>query len=212
MNRTRLIFTALGLMTIALSVAAQTRPQTPAARPTATPTPRPAANAAVPDTRIALIDTGMFGDEKTGIFIYVDAEKKVQAEFQTRTTELQNGQTRLGTLATEIQTLMKAPVPDQKTIQAKRDEGERLQQDLNTKKQRLDEDISKRYQEVISPISTQIGQAIDQFARQRGITMTLDISKILPAILTALPATDLTQTFIDEFNRTHPRPAASPKP
>jgi Skp family chaperone for outer membrane proteins len=212
------------LAMMAISVMAQ-RPQsaaprpspTPFPRPSPTPLPRPAAtpvagNAAVPESRIALIDTGMFGDEKNGIYLYVDAAKKVELEFQPRTTELQNLQNRLSTLATDIQTLLKAAAVDQKTVQAKQAEGQRLQQDFTTKKERLDEDVSKRYQQVISPISNQIGAAMDQFARQRGITMTLDISKLLPAILTAVPAIDLTQAFIDDFNRNHPRTAPAPRP
>src|SRR5258707_11504480 len=102
----------------------QTHPQAAPPRPTPTPAPRPApppaaTNAPVPDSRIALIDTSMFGDEKNGIWRYVDAAKSVQAEFKARTDDLQSIQTRLNALATEIQTLMKAPVPDQKAIQAK---------------------------------------------------------------------------------------------
>lgn len=227
MNRNRLIFAApilVAMMTI--SVMAQTRPLTTAPKPTPTPLPRPAAtplprpsptplagNAAVPESRIALIDTGMFGDEKTGIFLYIDAAKKVELEFRPRTNELQNLGNRLNALATEIKTLRQSAVVDQKTIQAKQAEGERLQQEANTKKERLDEDLSKRYQQVITPISNQIGSAMDLFARQRGITMTLDISKLLPAILTAIPTIDLTQTFIDDFNRSHPRPVTpAPRP
>jgi Skp family chaperone for outer membrane proteins len=218
MNRIRIIFAATVLWaTLAMSISAQTRPQTTPARPTPTPTPRPAAtpaaaNATVPESRIALIDTGAFSDEKNGIFLYIDASKKVQAEFQPRNQELQNGQNRLETLATEIQNLMKAKVVDQKTIQAKQTEGERLQQELTTKKERLDEDLAKRYQQVVSPVSTQIGSAMDQFARQRGITMTLDMSKLMPAILTAVPAIDLTQAFIEDFNRSHPRSGVAPRP
>lgn len=222
MNRNRLIFAALILVAMmGISVIAQTRPLTtppkPAATPTPTPAPRPAPtpvanNAAVPDSRIALIDTGMFGDEKNGIFLYVDAAKKVELEFRPRTTELQNLGDRLNALAAEIKTLRQAAVVDQKTIQAKQAEGERLQQEFTTKKERLDEDVSKRYQQAISPISNQIAAAMDQFARQRGITMTLDISKLLPAILTAVPAIDLTQAFIDEFNRKNPRIAPAPRP
>ena len=234
MNRIRLIFAALIFVVImAISVVAQPRPQTAAPKPTPTPLPRPAAtplprpaatplprpaattvplNVAVPESRIALIDTGMFGDEKNGIFRYVDAARSVQLEFQPRTTELQNLQNRLNTLANEIQTLMKAAVVDQKTVQAKQAEGERLQQEFNTKKDRLDEDVSKRYQQVVSPISNQIGAALDQFARQRGITMTLDISKLLPAILTAVPAVDVTQAFIADFNSKNPRTGPAPRP
>src|SRR3979409_2242906 len=147
MKRLFLIYAALTLMTI--EVSGQTRPLTGAPRPAATPAPRPATtpvatNAPVPDSRIALIDTSMFGDEKNGIWRYVDAAKSVQAEFKTRTDELQSIQTRLNALATEIQTLMKAPVPDQKTIQAKQQQGATLQEEGKTKKDRLDEDVSKR--------------------------------------------------------------------
>jgi Skp family chaperone for outer membrane proteins len=215
----RLILVHAVLMLSSISVLGQPRTQTVAPRPTPTPAPRPAATPAastapVPDSRIALIDTTMFGDEKNGIWRYVDAAKSVQAEFKTRTDELQSIQNRLNTLATEIQTLMKAPVADQKTIQAKQQQGESLQTEGKTKKDRLDEDVSKRYEQVIAPISSQIGAAMDVFARQRGITMTLDASKLLPAILTVVPATDLTQAFINDFNSKNPRtgPAPAPRP
>ena len=215
MKRLSFAYAALILMTVC--VTGQTRPQTTGPRPTPTPAPRPAAtpvatNAAVPDSRIALIDTAMFGDEKNGIWRYVDAAKSVQAEFKSRTDELQNIQNRLDALVTEIQTLMKAPAPDQKTIQAKQQQGASLEAEGKTKKDRLDEDVSKRYEQVISPISNQIGAAMDQFARQRGITMKLDTSKLLPAILTALPSTDLTQAFIAEFNSKNPRTSPTPRP
>jgi Skp family chaperone for outer membrane proteins len=221
MNRDRLIFAALTFVAMITVVAAQTRPVTtpsrPAATATPTPAPRPAAtpvagNTPVPESRIALIDTGMFGDEKNGIFRYVDAAKTVELEFRPRTNELQNLENILNGLAAEITKLRQATVVDQKTIAAKQAEGEHLQQEYTTKKTRLDEDVSKRYQQVISPISSQIGAAMDLFARQRGITMTLDISKLLPAILTAVPAMDLTQAFIDDFNRKNPRTAPAPKP
>lgn len=207
----KLIFAALILITTtAFAVVGQTRPQTTPPRPTPTPLPRPAAtpapsNAPVPDSKIALIDTSMFGDEKSGIFRYIDAAKSVQAEFQTRTNELQSIQNRLGVLVTDIQNLSKAPVVDQKAIQAKQQQGATLQNEFTTKKNRLDEDVSKRAEQVIAPISQQIGQAMDQFVRQRGITMTLDMSKLLPAILTAVPAMDLTQAFIADFNSKNPR-------
>ena len=209
MNRNRLMIAVLMLMAMmTISVMAQPRPQsTP--RPSATPV---AVNAMVPECRIALIDTAVFADEKNGIFLYIDAAKKVELEFQPRTNELQNLGNRLNTLATEIKALRQSAVVDQKTIQAKQAEGERLQQEATTKKERLDEDVSKRYQQVISPISNQIGAAMDQFAQQRGITMTLDVSKLMPAILTAVPAVDVTQAFIADFNSKNPRTGAAPRP
>ena len=209
----KVIFATFVLITsMTFAVVGQTRPQTtptPAPRPAATPA---ATNAPVPDSKIALIDTSMFGDEKNGIFRYVDAAKSVQAEFKPRTDELASIQNRLNGLATEIETLMKAPAPDQKTIQAKQQQGGSLQAEFKLKKDRLDEDVSKRYEQVIAPVSNLIGAAMDQFARSRGITMTLDMSKMLPAILTAVPAIDLTQAFIAEFNSKNPRTTPTPAP
>src|SRR5437868_10747928 len=105
---------------IAVSVIAQTQ------RPTPTPTPvaRPAAtlavaNTPVPQSRIALIDTTAFGDEKNGIYRYVDAARAVQNEFKTRTDEIQNLGNRINALGNEIDALMKVTPVDQKTVQSK---------------------------------------------------------------------------------------------
>jgi Skp family chaperone for outer membrane proteins len=196
---------------VAVCVAAQT--PAPAPRPSATPVANP--NAPVPQSKIALIDTSAFGDEKNGIYRYVDAAKMIQNEFKTRTDEVQNLETRLNALANELDALTKATPVNQQAVQAKQQQGQTLQAEYNTKKAKLDEDLGKRYEQVVAPISTQIGQAMDQFANQRGITMTLDISKMLPAILTAVPAVDLTQAFISDFNSKYPRtaaPAPAPKP
>lgn len=204
----------------ALSICGQVRPTpTPAtARPTPTPisprpnvaptqSPPPAQNlvVAVPPSKIAVIDTGIFSDEKVGIFRVIDAAKSLESEFRARQQELQAAQTRINTLVEDIRKLRQANVVDQKTIQAKQDEGLRLQQDFDVKKQRFQEDYERRYGQVMGPVSQQIGKAMDEFAAQHGITMTLDVSKMLPAILTALPTVEVTAAFIAEFNRKNPR-------
>ncbi len=191
-------------------VISQPRPTpTPAAQPRATPSPAPT-NMPVPPSKIAVIDTSMFGDEKNGIFRYVDATRSVANEFKVRSDELQNLEKRLTTLATEIETLMKASSVNKPVVDAKQQQGQALQAEYNAKKTKLDEDVSKRYDQVVSPISRQIGAALDQFATQRGVTMTFDVSKILPAILTLAPAVDLTQAFISDFNSKNPRTGAPP--
>jgi len=188
---------------VAISSSAQTRPG--AAPPKQTAPPAQAnANAAVPATKIAFIDTTTFGDDKVGIKRYVNAVKGLEREFIPRQTELVDMQTRIKALADEINKLSSTAGVDPKTIAAKRDEGERLQRDIKYKKDQADADLAKRYQEVVSPISTDIGKAIDQFAAQRGITLVLDFSKLVQGILTLSPATDVTQAFINEYNRTHP--------
>ena len=214
MIRTTLLSLCLILLGAEVTAIAQVRPSptplgTPVRPPTQTQSP-PAADAAVPPSRIALIDTSMFGDEQKGIFRYVDALKTIQPQFAAANQELVGLQNRINALIEEIRKLRAAPSPDQRAIQTKQEEGARLQEDFDTKKQRFDQDVSKRYREVTAPISEQIGKAMDQFARERGITMTLDISKLLPAMLTALPSVDVTEAFIADFNRKNPRTGAPP--
>ena len=206
MRNIRILAAALMLAAIvAVSASAQTRPAaTTPARPAAT---TPATNnGPVPETKIAFIDTSAFGEEKGGITRYVTAVKSLEREFDPRQKELQAMQTRITAIADEIGKLSGNAVVDPKTIQAKQEEGARLQRDLKYKKEQADADFAKRYQEVVSPISADIGKVLDQFATARGLTMILDISKLAPAILTVNQNMDVTAAFIAEYNS---RPATA---
>lgn len=221
MNRIRFIAANLILMAVlAVAASAQVRPGTATPRPTPPrPMPTPAAqtpvpttqtpppsNLPVPATKIALVDTSMFGDDTKGIVRFVNALKIVDREFQPRQTELTNLQTRIQAIVNDLDKLRGNSVVDQKSIRDKEIEGERLQTEFNTKKEQGDAAYSKRYSEVVGPVSTDIGKALDQFTSQRGITMTLDVSKLMPALLTLNPATDITAAFIAEFNSKNPAP------
>ena len=206
----RIFVIAAGVLVLAsasVSALAQTRPAAagPATATTpATQQPTPVAAAPVPATRMALVDTTLFADEKTGIVRYVRAAKSVQAEFVPKTAELQTLQTRIKALADEITKLSGAPVVSQETIKAKQDEGERLQRDLKYRQEQVSADFEKRMDQVVSPVSADIGKALDLYASQHGLTMILDVSKLLPAILTVNPAVDITAAFIAEYNRKNP--------
>lgn len=204
-----IVLTVIGVVAVAANAQTARPTPTPAVASRPTPTPAPT-NAPVPQSKIAVIDTQMFGDDKNGIYRYVDATRSVANEFKTRSDEVTNLANRLNALVAELDTLTKAKPVNTTVVNAKQQQGAALQEEYNTKKAKLDEDVGKRYDQVVSPVSRQIGAALDQFATQRGITMTLDISKLLPAILTLMPAVDLTQAFISDFNSKNPRTAAAP--
>jgi len=208
MKRVFIVTVGFVILSISVLAAAQTRPAptTTAPRP-ATPQPTPAAPVAavaVPNSKIAVVNTDAFRDDKVGITRYLKAVASLDAEFKVRNDELNNLQARLKTIADEINKLSNSPVVSQQTIQAKQDEGERLQRDLKYKKEQADADFKKRYSDVVLPISTDIGNALIEYANQRGITMVLDISKLEPAVLSLNPATDVTLAFIADYNSKHP--------
>ncbi len=59
------------------------------AQPRTTTTPASTQTGSMPETKIALVNTDEFADEKTGITRLVNAMKRVDGEFQPRRTELQ---------------------------------------------------------------------------------------------------------------------------
>lgn len=175
--------------------------------PTSTPTPaQGGGNAAVPASKIAFVNTEAFRDEKTGITKWIVAVKSLQREFDPREKELLALQNRIQTIAKEIETLSASNVVDQKTVIAKQEEGARLQRELKFKKEEGDAAFQKRYEDVVGPISKDIGTALDAFARQRGITLVLDLSRLaqMGAILSADTSTDVTAAFISEYNSKNP--------
>jgi Skp family chaperone for outer membrane proteins len=188
-----------------------TRPTgTPPARPAATPATTTApTNVVVPESKIALVDTEAFGDEKTGIVRFVEALRSLQREVKPKQDEMLAIQTKMQQLAKDIDTLSKSAVVDPQSVRAKQDEGGRLERELKYKKEDYDAIMQRRYREVVGPVSTDIGKELDVFAAQRGITMVLDVSKLLPAILTAKNETDITIAFIAYYNAKKPATAAA---
>jgi Skp family chaperone for outer membrane proteins len=180
-------------------------PQSTPMRP-AVPQPAPVAGPAnVPASKIAFVDTTVFGDEKAGIKRYINAVITVQKAFEGKNTELLNLQSQIKAIADEINKLSaNNSIVSAETIRAKQGEGERLQRDLKYKKEQAEADFQKRYTEVVGPVSSDIGNALTQYASQNGLTMILDISKLLPAVLTVNPAMDVTQAFIADYNSKHP--------
>src|SRR6266550_1776918 len=207
-----LLASATLLAIAALSTQAQvTRPATNVAppRPTATPAAgTTSATVAVPDSKIALVDTEAFGDEKAGIVRFVNSLRTLQSEMKPKQDELLTIQAKIQQLSKDIDTLSKAAMVDPKTIQAKQEEGARLEREFKYKKEDFDALTQKRYRDVVGPISADIGKELDVFATQRGVTMVLDVSKLMPAILTAKNEMDITVAFIAYYNAKYPATAA----
>jgi|SRR4029453_5283536 Skp family chaperone for outer membrane proteins len=220
MNMSRIIVIAAAFLILigaSIPTAAQTRPaasptpsrpvapQTTPARPAVTQPAPVAAPANVPAAKIALVDTTVFGDEKAGIKRYLAAVTTVQKGFEGKSTELRNLQSQIKAIADDITKISANPaIVSPESMRAKQAEGERLQREFKYKKEQADADFDRRYSEVVGPVSNDIGNALIQYAAQNGITMILDISKLMPAVLTVNPAMDVTQAFIADYNSKHP--------
>ncbi|MGZ5437364.1 MAG: OmpH family outer membrane protein [Pyrinomonadaceae bacterium] len=194
------------------SVSAQTRPAAGTGtqpRPAATPGPTAPSTVSVPDSKVALIDSSAFADEKQGIAKFVSALKRVNAEFQPRQTELQNLQQQIEKAKSDLQKA--APVQDAKVTQTQQDRIAVMETEFKRKGEDAQAAFNKRLEEVLGPIYEDIGKALDGFAKARGITLILDVTKV-QGIVSAADAMDITRAFIAEFNSKNPATASLTPP
>jgi len=180
-------------------------------KPTTTPAgPAPSTQtAALPETKIALVNTDEFADEKTGITRLVAAMKRVDGEFQPRRTELQTLQT---TIEKATADLSKAtPLQDAKVTQQQTDKLEGMKTEFKRKGEDAQAAYQKRLQDVLGPVYDDIGKALDAYAKAHGITLILDVTKV-QGIVSASESLDITRPFITEFNSKNPATASLTPP
>ena len=194
---------------IATTVSAQQRPA--GARPAAQPTPTPAApttppaTVALPTSKMAVIYTDLFLDQKTGIAKFNSVVTKLNGEFQKLKDEINAMQQRAQALEAEINKLREAPAGtpiDQRSLQAKIDQLEQLNKDIKRKAEDAQAAYNRRRQELFAPLQDEIGKALEAFAKARGINVIIDGAQV--PLLYAAESIDITRAFITDFNSKNP--------
>jgi len=187
--------------------------QQPAGRPAAQPTPAvtaPATTVQLPTSKMAVIYTDMFLDQKTGISKFTNLVTKLNSEFQKPKDDLTQMQTRATTLESEIGKLREAPegTPiDQRSLQAKIDQLDQLKKDIQRKGEDAQASYNKRRQELFAPLQDELGKALEAFAKARGINVIIDAAQV--PLLYASESIDITRAFITDFNTKNPVTAAT---
>jgi outer membrane protein len=175
-------------------------------KPAGTPAPTaPAQTGNLPEAKIALVDTDEFLNEKGGIVRLVAAAKKVEGEFQPRRAELQTIQQQIDKLTADLQKAV--AVQDPKVSAQQQDAIDQKKKELQRKGEDAQAAYQKRLQEMLGPVYDEIGKALDVFAKARGITLILDVTKI-QGIVSASEQLDITKPFISEFNSKNPATAS----
>ncbi|MGH9898647.1 MAG: OmpH family outer membrane protein [Pyrinomonadaceae bacterium] len=176
-----------------------------ASAPTTTP-------AAVGNQTIAIIDTGAFADPKEGITRLSSALGGLEREFKPRTEKLQSMRTQYQKLAQEIQTLNGNPAVDPKTAQAKSEQLQTLERDTKRETEDAQAAFNKRQQEVTEPVMLDISKNLEAYARQRGISIVIDPSRLGGAIFVINDSMNITKDFITQYNAKNPSTTAVAAP
>lgn len=198
-------FAAAFAATAALTASAQTQPAAP--RPSA---PAPGGAVTVAEGKFAIIDTEAFGDQKDGIKRLVAAFQTVEREFKPRRDEIQTLRTRYDTLVKEVNDTK--AVADQKALSAKADQAEQLKVEIERKQQDGQKSLDKRVQELTGPVYQDIGNALQAYAKARGLTVVFDVSKMQGVVMVVDGSIDITGAFIADYNQRNPATTAAATP
>jgi Skp family chaperone for outer membrane proteins len=205
---------ALIVVAFATSVSAQQPAGRPAAQPTPTPTvSAPSAQApvvALPMSKMAVIYTDLFLDQKTGIAKFSSVLAKLNGEYQAVKNELSQMQTRGQQLEDEINKLQNAPAGtpiDQRSLQTKVEQFEQLKKDIQRKAEDAQAAYNRRKQELFTPVEVEVRKALEAFARARGINVIIDGASV--PLMYAAESIDITNAFIADFNAKNPVTAAT---
>jgi Skp family chaperone for outer membrane proteins len=178
-----------------------------------------AAPAAQTNIKVLIIDTSAFADEKQGIQKFINAYKQLETEFTPRRTEITGIENRLKGIQENYKKQLEAsqrpnsPISPE-SVQKILDEGQTLQTEYTRKVEDYKQAVQKREAALVGPIYQDIGKALQDFAKSKGVTAIIDISKdqnnmILVPDMGAVDA--LTLEFIKFYN-TRPGSTASSAP
>ncbi|HEX3253038.1 MAG TPA: OmpH family outer membrane protein [Pyrinomonadaceae bacterium] len=192
----RIAVVVAAIAVAAFTILAQTRPA---------PTP----------ANIAIIDSSAFSDEKTGITRVIAAGQQIQVKFQPIRNEITAMRERLATMRSDLQ--KKRAIQDAATTAKQSDDADQLEVQIKRKAEDAQASLQRERQTMLDPLEKDIGTALTAYAQSRGVTLLIDANRV--PILYAASNLDITQDFINEYNRTHPagpvttapaRPATTP--
>jgi len=200
----RIALTALIFGSLTVVVHAQTRVFTNnASKPSKLSTPAASSG-------VAIVDSGEFTDQKTGIRRVVAALAQLDIKNQGLSKELKDMQTRLQNLRTDIQN--KSLVQDPKVTAQQTDQAAKLELELKRKAEDAQAAADKEMQTAIGPLQVDIQNAMSAYAKAHGIFLVIDANRV--PLIYADDSIDITKDFIAEYNKTHPAtgPAAPARP
>ena len=161
--------------------------------------PQPAAPA-----NIGIIDSSKFTEEKTGIARVMNTMRQLDVKFQPLRTELNGMRDRLNTMRADLQ--KKRSIQDAATTARQAEEAERLEVQYKRKAEDARLSYQKEVQAIMEPLQNDIGNALTAYAQANGLTLVIDANRI--PILYAASNLDITQDFINDYNRKNPAGSA----
>jgi outer membrane protein len=194
----KLALTAVALATLGIAASAQTSGLAPQ---------KPAAPTGLPKGKVAVINTAMF---QAQVFEFKSKIEALNRQFEPRVKDVQGLADRINALEQTIKT--QANTLSAATMAEKTEQLESMKKDYQRKAEDLQADANRARDKAFEPIQAKLGKFAEQYTASRGIVMLIDLANAVQSgtLLWYDPRSDVSQDFINEYNKANPAAVAAP--
>jgi outer membrane protein len=198
MKSFKLAIAALALQAVSVQALAQ-QPGAPA----------PAGPSVLPKGKIAVINTTAFQQNVEEFKAKIDS---LTRQFEPRVKEVQGVADKINALETTLKQQSGVLTPAK--VAEMTENLESMKRDYKRKAEDLEADASRARDKAFEPISAKLGKFAEEYTAKRGIVMLVDLANAVQSgtVIWFDPRSDVTQDFINEYNKANPVATAATKP
>ena len=197
----KLTVATLALQLLSVSALAQ--------QPAAGVPPKAAAPTLLPKGKIGVINTAAFQEKVEEFKAKVDS---LNRQFEPRVKEIRALNDKINALETTLKSQNGVLSPAKVAEMTENLDG--MKREYKRKQEDLEADAGRARDKAFEPITGKLGKFAEDYTAKRGIVLLVDISNALQSgvVIWFDSRTDVTQDFINEYNKANPVATAAAKP
>ena len=163
----------------------------------------------LPKGKIAVINTAAFQQD---VLEFKAKIESLNRQFEPRVKEVQTLNDKINALETTLKSQSGVLTPAK--VAEMTENLESMKRDYKRKGEDLEADAGRARDKAFEPITGKLGKFAEDYTAKRGIVILVDISNAVQSgvVIWFDPRSDITQDFINEYNKANPVATAAPKP
>jgi outer membrane protein len=169
----------------------------------------PPAPALLPKGKMAVINTAAFQEKVEEFKAKIES---LNRQFEGRVKEVQGLNDKINALETTLKSQTGVLTPAK--VAEMTENLDTMKREYKRKTEDLEADGGRARDKAFEPITGKLGKFAEDYTAKRGIVMLVDISNAVQSGIVVWfdPRSDITQEFINEYNKANPVATAATKP
>ena len=176
-------------------------------------TPAAGAPPALPKGKVAVINTGQFQEQ---VLEFKAKMEELNRQFEPRVKDVRGLADRITAQENTIKTQNQSGALSAARVAEMTEQLEAMKKEYQRKAEDLEADAGRAKDRAFQPLSEKLIKFAQEYTAKRGIVHLIDLGNSLQSgvLLWYDPRADVTQDFINEYNKAHPAAVApaTPKP